>query len=119
MARKHHQLRAWQDAMELVAYVYAATANFPDSERFGVTAQMRRAAVSVPSNIAEGAARATRREFLRYLTMSRGSLSELDTQARIAERLGFLRAPVELLAHVDNVFGALGSLIRSQQKLSS
>ena len=69
---KHRDLHAWQRAIELVKVIYRITAAFPDSERFGLTAQMRRAAVSVPSNIAEGAARTTTREFLHFLGIARG-----------------------------------------------
>ena len=75
--RPHHELRVWRDAIDLVAKLYVLTAGFPADERFGLTAQMRRAAVSVPSNIAEGAARGSRKDFLRFLMIARGSLSEL------------------------------------------
>ena len=87
--RAHHQLRVWQDAMALVRRVYELSGRFPADERFGLTAQMRRAAVSVPSNIAEGAARGTSKEFSQFLMIARGSLAELDTQLRIAHDLGF------------------------------
>jgi four helix bundle protein len=114
MARRHHDLRVWQDAMALVKTVYVATAAFPREERFGLTAQMRRSAVSVPSNVAEGAARATRKEFLHFLAVARGSLSELDTQVRIAIDLDFLPNDSGLTQQIDKVFGALGALIKSQ-----
>jgi four helix bundle protein len=72
--RKHHELRVWQEAVALVTNVYKVTAAFPKEEVFGLTGQMRRAAVSVPSNIAEGAARNTDKEFLQFLSIARGSL---------------------------------------------
>ncbi|MGN6112408.1 MAG: four helix bundle protein [Luteimonas sp.] len=112
--RPHHELRVWQDAMALVAQLYALTAGFPKDERFGLTAQMRRAAVSVPSNIAEGAARGSRKDFLRFLMFARGSLSELDTQTRIAGNLGFCN-PGDLVNEIERLQAALGSLIKIQK----
>jgi four helix bundle protein len=114
VARKHHELRVWQEAMALVKAVYLATTAFPREERFGLTAQMRRSAVSVPSNIAEGAARATRKEFLHFLAVARGSLSELDTQVRIAIDLDFLPNDSGLTRQIDKIFGVLGALMKSQ-----
>lgn len=76
--------------MQLVTDVYKITKTFPDQERFGLTNQMRRAAVSIPSNVAEGAARQTSKEFIQYLYISQGSLSELDTHVEIANQLGWL-----------------------------
>jgi four helix bundle protein len=76
--------------MDLVIEVYRRTENFPSQEIYGLTNQARRAAVSIPSNIAEGAARQTKREFANYLHMAQGSLSELDTQLELARRLGYL-----------------------------
>jgi four helix bundle protein len=119
MARKHHRLRVWQDAVTLVKTTYLATAVFPADERFGLTSQMRRAAVSIPSNIAEGAARATRKEFIYFLVVARASLSELETQARIAIELEMLAADSDLLTRIDSLFGALGALIKSQQAKAS
>ena len=113
--RPHHRLVVWQDAMLLVEDVYALTRAFPEDERFGLTSQLRRAAVSVPSNIAEGAARSGAAEFLRFLHIARGSLAEVDTQLRLAERLGFCPAE-QLLDRVEMLFLTLQLLIRSQQR---
>jgi four helix bundle protein len=88
--RKHHDLIAWQVSVELVRDLYSLTASFPSLELYGLTGQIRRAAISVPSNIAEGAARTTKREFAHYLSMARGSLSEIDTQLTIAKQLGYI-----------------------------
>ena len=90
MARPHEKLDVWRESMRLVKLVYAATQSFTKEEIFGLTAQMRRCAVSIPSNIAEGSARASRRELAQFLNVAKGSLSELETQMLIAADLGYL-----------------------------
>jgi four helix bundle protein len=110
-------LIAWQKAMELTKQIYRITAQMPGPERFGLTSQMRRAAVSVPSNIAEGYARQSRTDYIRFLRMARGSLAELQTQTVLSEQLGFCRVPEqlsELLSETDRV---LQGLIRSLDNL--
>jgi four helix bundle protein len=86
-AQNYRDLIAWQRAMDLVEAVYAATATFPPDERFGLSSQVRRAAVSVASNIAEGQGRRSRAEFGRFLSIAHGSLREVETQLLIAARL--------------------------------
>ncbi len=86
------KLRVWNDAVELVTDVYKATDNFPKDERFGLTSQLRRCAVSMPSNIAEGAGRRTPGEFKQFLGIAIGSSCELHTQLIIANKLGYLEA---------------------------
>lgn len=113
--RPHHDLRVWQEAMELVTKVYSVTNAFPADERFGLTSRIRRASVSVPSNIAEGAARGSRKEFIHFLTIARGSLSEMDTQFRIAGNLGFVTDIDSLITDVERLQAAMGSLIKSQR----
>lgn len=103
----------WRDAMSLVEAIYRLSHDFPDSERFGRTAQMRRAAISVPSNIAEGAARRSTAEYLRYLSMARGSLAELDTQLQIAARLQFGSPDTATLDLLNRTFARLNALIRT------
>jgi len=88
--KPHKRLDVWKLSMESVLDIYRVTAEFPVEERYGLVAQMRAAAVSVPSNIAEGAARNTKREFANFLHVAQASLSELDTQVEIAVRLGYL-----------------------------
>ncbi|HEY3059435.1 MAG TPA: four helix bundle protein [Chloroflexota bacterium] len=88
----YRDLRVWQAGLALVREIYAATATFPRSETFGLVSQMRRAAVSVPSNIAEGHTRGYTREYLRHIVIAHGSLAELLTQIEIAGELGFLDA---------------------------
>jgi len=114
--RAHHNLVAWQDAMELVKEVYRATADFPASESFGLTNQLRRAAVSVPSNLAEGAGREGTKEFLQFLSISRGSLCELETQIILAKNLGYMNNPDNLLTRIDRLFALMGGLMNSLRK---
>ena len=89
MGKPHEQLEVWKFAMQLVKAVYQMTSDFPAEERYGLAQQMRRAAVSIPSNIAEGAGRNGAKEFLNFIGISRGSLAELETQLQLAVMLGF------------------------------
>jgi four helix bundle protein len=89
MGQSFKNLTVWQKAIELTIAVYALTSKFPESERFGLTNQMRRAAVSIASNIAEGYGRATKGEYVQFLGHARGSCSEVETQIVIAKALGF------------------------------
>ena len=102
--------------MQLVERIYAATATFPADERFGLTAQIRRSAVSVPSNIAEGAARRSTPEYQRFLSIARGSLSEMSTQLQIATRLDYMSSSTELDALVDSIFAKLTALMNALKK---
>lgn len=113
--RTYRDLVAWQKAMELAEAVYAVTAGFPAEEKFGLVAQMRRATVSIPSNMAEGWGRFGRTEFRRFLEISRGSLFELQTQAELARRLGWLKGQslAGLREHAREVDALLAGLIRS------
>jgi len=87
---QYKELKLWQKAMNLVTELYKEIRNFPTSERFGLIMQMQRSAVSVPSNIAEGAGRNTKADFAKFLDISQGSLNELETQLILAQRLGFI-----------------------------
>ena len=109
--RAHKDLELWQLALTLAEHVYGATKTFPSEERFGLSSQMRRAAVSVASNIAEGAAGKSRQEFLQFLHIARGSLSELDTQVILAMRLGFIDRETELVDEIQRVGRLLTGLI--------
>ena len=86
----HKDLDVWKKSMDLVVLIYDLTSKFPSDERFGLVSQMRRAAVSVPSNIAEGAARKSDKEFLQFISIALGSLSELETQYLLAIRLNMV-----------------------------
>ncbi len=114
--RPHEDLKVWQDAMNLVEAVYTFSGAFPESERFGLTAQVRRAAVSVPSNIAEGAARRSTQEYLRFLSVARGSLAELDTQCQLAVRLDMANRSPALLTSINRVFARLTALMNALKK---
>ena len=114
-AGTHRNLLAWQEAMKLVAVVYQATSAFPRSEYFGLTAQTRRAAVSVPSNIAEGAGRNSTRELVQYLGIASGSLAELETQLELGVMLKYLPENTEILWQVHRV-GRLLSALRTSVK---
>ena len=107
-ATTHEDLLAWQEAMALVELVYRETATFPRHEMYGLTVQIRRAAISVPSNIAEGAARKTSGEFLQFLGITCGSIAELETQLELARRLGFLDTDSAAVHQA----GRVGSLVR-------
>jgi len=115
MAQHFKDLIAWQKAMDLVNAVYDATESFPKKEVYSLTDQIRRAAVSIPSNIAEGQAHYSNREFLHFLRHSRGSLAELETQVLIAQRRSYLRESqaAELLKQADEVGRILSGLINS------
>ena len=113
MNRKHHNLKAWKKSVQLVKEIYKITSKFPKEEIYVISAQMRRAAISIPSNIAEGAARRSSREFLNYLSIARGSLSELETQVIISKELNYLQDESQLLNRISEVFGLLGGLINA------
>jgi len=112
VGRPHHDLDVWKDAIALVEAVYRHTASFPVDERYGLTSQLRRAAVSVPSNISEGAARRSRKEYLHHLSMARGSLAEVETQLLLARRLALAESAPGLDEQVEPVFARLNALIK-------
>lgn len=114
--RKHKKLEVWQDAMELVVEVYRYTANLPPTEKFGLVSQMQRASISIPSNIAEGAARGSTKEYLRFLGMARGSLAELETQIKITQRLNFAVETPNLVTLCSKTFAKLSALIESLKR---
>ena len=115
MATNYKELIAWQKAMALAKAVYRTTAKFPESERFGLVSQLRRAAVSVPSNIAEGQGRLTDGEFRQFLGNARGSLYEVETQLILADSMGFVSAAecAELNESANEVGRLLNGLLRS------
>jgi four helix bundle protein len=115
MGESYRDLIAWERAMQLVTDVYAASRLFPREELYGLTNQLRRAAVSVPSNIAEGQARFSRKEFHHFLSLARGSIVEIETQLIIATNLGYLSTSQsqKLLVKAGELGRILNGLIAS------
>jgi four helix bundle protein len=109
----HKDLIVWRKSISLASKVYAATRLLPSEERFGLNQQLRRAAVSIASNIAEGSARKSRAEFIQFLHVARGSLSEIETQVMIAVDQGFIKESESPLGEIAEVGRLLNGLIRS------
>ena len=118
MEKPHKKLDAWGESVEVTISIYHITDNFPKEHRFALTDQIHRAALSIPSNIAEGAARQTKKEFANYLHIAQGSLSELDTQLEIAKRLKFLSEGQwntldRQINHIDKLLSGLIKYVKS------
>jgi four helix bundle protein len=119
--QSYRDLVIWQKAMELVTEIYRTTQNFPKEELFGLTSQVRRAAVSIPSNIAEGHAKLSRKEYQHSLGHARGSLAELETQIIIAQNLGYLdeekvSRTLELSAEIGRILNGLLAALRKKEQ---
>jgi len=112
--KSYRDLEVWQKAMALAKNIYRATVDFPSEERFGLVNQMRRAAVSIPSNIAEGHARSGAREFQRFVSIALGSVAELETQVILSTDLSYLvnQTKEDLLRQLDTV----GKMLRGLHK---
>jgi four helix bundle protein len=115
MSRSYREIKVWQKAIELVVDIYSCTRSFPREELYGLAGQLRRAAVSIASNIAEGKGRRTDREFLQFLHHARGSVFEVETQLTIASRLGYMpEAEVLRLGHsASEIARMLNGLIKA------
>ncbi len=116
--RPHQRLDVWNRAIEFVIALYRLTEHFPKDEKFGLTSQLRRAAVSVAANIAEGAARKSSKEFLQFLSNSQGSASEIDTELLIAWRLGYLTEKdyKDLYGNLDDIGRMITGLSQSLRR---
>jgi four helix bundle protein len=119
MVQSYRDLVAWNKAMELVTEIYRVTKKFPQEELFGLMSQLRRAAVSIPSNIAEGRGRLSKGEFRQFLGNARGSLAEVETQILIAQNLNFLDATeanriLAIVEEVGKVINGLLSAVKNQ-----
>lgn len=117
MEKPHKRLDVWRLSMDLVTEVYKVTDKFPKGEKFSLVDQIRRSAISIPSNIAEGAARNTKKEFVNFLHIAQGSLSELDTQIELAKQLKYIEEESwkDLDITMERIDKMLTGLIRSQK----
>jgi four helix bundle protein len=116
--RPHEKLDVWKKAIDFVVAVYRATEDFPKEEKFGLISQLRRAAVSIPANIAEGAARKSHKEFAYFLSNSQGSASEVETELLIADRLEYIDRSryLELRSSLDEIGRMLTGLCRHLER---
>lgn len=121
--REHKDLIVWQKAMDLVVAVYKLTGAFPKSEVYGLASQMQRAAVSIPSNIAEGQGLKQTQAYLRHLAIANGSLTELETQLEIARRLGYLvvanNSIIEQAGEVGRMLAGLRRSLQPESRIRS
>lgn len=121
----YKNLDVWKKSIDLVQLIYAYTENFPNKEVFGITNQMKRSAVSIPSNIAEGQAKRYKKEFIRYLYQSLGSLAELETQAIIAGRIKYISDEKQkyVILKIDEIqkmiYGLIKKIDRNEQLLAT
>jgi four helix bundle protein len=112
--KTHKDLKVWQESRQLVKEIYTLTSKFPKDEMFSLTAQIKRAAISIPSNIAEGAARVSNKEYIHFLYIALGSVAELDTQLIIAKDLNFINKEEfnEISKNLENIGKMLSGLIK-------
>lgn len=108
----HNKMKVWKESMSLAKDIYVDTSKFPDSEKYSLANQIRRCAVSVPSNIAEGAGRYSDKEFLQFLYIARGSLSELETQLLLSFDLGYLKNINNYTRRLEEVRKLISGLIK-------
>ncbi|HYX28983.1 MAG TPA: four helix bundle protein [Pyrinomonadaceae bacterium] len=119
--KSYRDLLVWQKGIDLVVVTYRATAAFPKSETYGLTSQIRRAATSIPANIAEGYGRGSRKEYVQFLMVAQGSLKELETHFIVSEKLSYLTAAQteRLLSQTEELGRMLGALIRKLKSAST
>lgn len=116
VVKSYKELIVWQKSMKLVTLIYDLTKTFPEDERFGLTSQMRRCAVSVPSNIAEGWGRMSRKNYIQFLRISRGSLFELETQLLITKELKYSNNSETIKSLIIEISKMLNSLIKKLEE---
>ena len=110
--KTHKDLKLWKNSMDFVERIYKITISFPKEEKYGLTSQLRRAAISVPSNIAEGAARKSKKEFTNFLYIGLGSLTEVETQLILSERLGYIDCNNGILKPLEELRAMFLGLIK-------
>ena len=119
MPRNYRELKVWQKAVDFAVAIYVITDSFPKTELYGLVAQIRRSAVSIASNIAEGSERQSDKEFIRYLNIAKGSLAEVETQILIAQKLNYLnQEQLLLLSHDANEIGKMLNGLRNKLEAS-
>ena len=112
--KPHHKLEIWQRSIDFVSRIYKVTETFPDNEKFGLISQIRRAAISIPSNIAEGAGRNSPKEFIQFLGVAQGSTAELETQLIIARNLNYINKDYDkIMQELDGISKMIIGLIKS------
>jgi four helix bundle protein len=109
--KSHEELLVWQKSIDLAEEIYSLTKLLPKDEMYGLTSQMRRAVVSIPSNIAEGHSRKTTKEYTHFLYVARGSKAEIETQIKICERLGYVS--IEQTASAKSLLGEVGKMLNT------
>jgi four helix bundle protein len=114
--KSYKELLVWQKSMTLVTNVYTMVKNFPKEEQYGLASQIKRCAVSIPSNIAEGWGRFSRKDYIRFLRTSRGSLFELETQTLISKNLKFINNSEEIDSSITEISKMLNSLIKKLEE---
>jgi len=119
MSRNHKDLMLWQKARRLAVTVHQATSGFPAEEQFGLVSQCRRAGISILSNVSEGAARGSDKEFRQFLYIARGSVAELEAQALVASDLGFIAIDHPLLADIAEVGRLINGLLAATNRAIS
>ncbi len=116
--KSYKELIVWQKSMTLIKKIYSITASFPENEKFGLTSQMRRSSVSIPSNIAEGWGRVSRKNYIQFLRVSRGSLFELETQILITKDLNYIKESEEIESLIVEISKMLNALIKKLTELN-
>lgn len=122
--RNYTKLDVWQKSMDLVTEIYTITKSFPKEELYTLTAQLRRAAISIPANIAEGRAKRTTRDFMRFINIAAGSTAEIETHILISERLGYLSSTqtqqfLENIDHIGRMLNRLHTSLESKSNVGS
>lgn len=114
--KSHKDLDVWKKSIDLVAQIYEISKCFPKEEAYGLQGQIRRAVVSIPANISEGASRNTKKEYIQFLFIALGSASEVETHLIVSQKIGFISAIDETLANIENIKKMLNGLISFLRK---